>query len=74
MNDLYPSGSILVLFFSGVSGSAFLSNGGDNIPVKFKDDKGYVQIHKPLSKQELITNYMLLKTDGHYMTKYRLFC
>ena len=73
MNDLYASGSILVLFFSGISGSAFLSNNYDhNLPVDFKEDKGFVHLDRMVTKSELINNYMLLRTDGYYITKYKI--
>jgi len=74
MNELYPSGSTLILFFSGISGSAFITDGREHIPVDFKDNKGYVTINKPLHKNDLINNYMFLKTDGHYCTKYKMIC
>lgn len=74
MNELYPSGSTLILFFSGVSGSAFISNDVDTIPVNFKDNKGYIYLSKPLMKSDLIDNYMFLRTDGNYLTKYKMVC
>lgn len=76
MNKLYHSGSTLVLFFSGVSGSAFISNEKDNIhiPVQFKDDKGYIHLDIPITKNELIDKYKFLRTDGLNVTKYKMFC
>jgi len=74
MNDLYASGSTLVLFFSGVSGSAFISNDIEHIPVKFKENKGYIHLDHPITKSELIDDYMFLRTDGYYITKYKMIC
>jgi len=75
MDDLYASGSILVLFFSGISGSAFLSNNYDScFPVRFEGGKGFVQINKSISRSELLKNYMFLRSDGHYLTKYKMYC
>lgn len=74
MSELYPSGSTLVLFFSGVSGSAFLSNDDDSIPVNFRENKGFVRLPKEISKSDLINDYMFLKYDEHYITKYRMVC
>lgn len=73
MNELYHSGSILIFSFSGVSGSAFLSNNYDNcMTIDFKDDKGFVHLKRFITKSDLINNYMLLRTDGYYLSKYKL--
>lgn len=74
MHEIFPSGSILILFFSGTSGSSFISNNKDHIPVNFKDNKGYIYLNKPLTKQELINDYMFLQSDEYYITKYKMYC
>lgn len=72
MNDLYASGSTLVLFFSGISGSAFIFNDIEHIPVEFEENKGYIHLNHSITKSELINDYMFLRTDGHYITKYKM--
>jgi len=72
MNELYPSGSTLILFFSGVSGSHFISNDIEHIPVNFKDNKGYIYLNKTMSRNELINDYIFLKTDNYYITRYKM--
>ena len=75
MNDLYASGSILILFFSGISGSAVISNNYDHCaPVEFKDNRGYVRIDRPLKKSELLNDYMFLLINNNYITKYKMYC
>jgi len=72
MNELYHSGSILILYFSGISGSHFLSNDNVHIPVEFTENKGFVHLNTSMSKDELINDYMFLRTDGYYLTKYKM--
>lgn len=73
MDDLYHSGSILVFIFSGVSGSAFLSNNYDHsIPVSIEEDKAFIHLDKTITKSQLINNYMFLRTDGYYISKYKM--
>ncbi len=74
MQETYPSGSILIFHFSGVSGSAYFTNDIDHIPIFIKDNKGYIHINKPLNKSELINNYMMINADEYYVTKYRMTC
>jgi len=73
-DHFFHSGSILILFFSGISGTSFITNHIDHIPVEFRDDKGYIQIDKTLSKQELLDDYVLINQDSNTLTTYKMYC